>query len=51
MNQKVPQKTGTCKVEHAQVRGKDGKATEECTENVVEAIVQCLLNEKVSISQ
>ena len=36
----------TCEEEHAQVRGKDGKATEEYTDDLVEAIVQCLLKHK-----
>ena len=42
-------KTCTCKAEHEQVRGKDGKATEEYTEDMVEVIVQCLLDEKASL--
>ena len=42
-------KTRACKEEHAQVRGKDGKATEEYTEDLVEAIVQCLLEEKIMV--
>jgi hypothetical protein len=42
-------KTCTCKEEHAQVRGKDGKATEEYTKDMVEVIVQCLINQKISL--
>ena len=42
-------KTCTRKGEHAQVRGKDGKATEEYTKDMVEVIVQCLINQKVSL--
>jgi hypothetical protein len=38
-----------CTEDHAQVRGKDGKATEEYTEDLVEAITQCLLEEKVVV--
>ena len=40
-------KTCERKEERAQVRGKDGKATEEYTKDLVEAIVQRLLEEKV----
>jgi hypothetical protein len=42
-------KTCGCTEDHAQVRGKDGKATEEYTEDLVEAIVQCLMKEKVVV--
>ena len=42
-------KTCICQEEHAQVRGKDGKATEEYTEDLVEAITQCLLEDKVIV--
>ena len=40
-------KTCKFKEEQAQVRGKDGKATEEYTKDLVDAIVQCPLEEKV----
>jgi len=39
----------SCTEEHAQVRGKDGKATEEYTEDLVEAVVQCLMKEKIVV--
>jgi hypothetical protein len=42
-------KTCRCKEEHAQARGKDGKAKEKYTKDLVEAIVQCLLEEKVEV--
>ena len=42
-------RTCTCKEEHAQLRGKDGKATEEYTKVLVEAIAQRLLEEKVMV--
>ena len=42
-------KTCTCKEEHAQVRGKDGKATEEYTKDMINVIVQCLINQEVSL--
>ena len=42
-------KTCNCTEDHAQVRGKDGKATEEYTVDRVEAIVQCLTKEKIVV--
>jgi hypothetical protein len=39
----------SCTEDHAQVRGKDGKATEEYTEDLVEAIVQCLMKENIMV--
>ena len=42
-------KTCNCTEDHAQARGKDGKATEEYTEDLVEVIVQCLMKEKIVV--
>ena len=39
----------SCKEKHAQVRRKDGKATEEYTKDMVEVIVQYLLEDMINI--
>ncbi len=39
-------KTCSCREEHAQVRGKDGKATENYTDELVKEAVDCILNVK-----
>ena len=38
-----------CEEDHAQVRGRDGKATEEYTEDLVDAIVRCQMKEKIMV--
>ena len=39
----------TCEEEHAQVRGKDVKASDENAEEIVEVVVQCMLEDEVNI--
>ena len=42
-------KTCSCTEDHAQVRGKDGTDSAEYTEVFVDAIVQCLMKEKIVV--